>query len=274
MKKFCSHSDFSIEVWSGPGDEYEILGHLDASNTVELMGRDEARQWWKIKTILGEDGFGWIEVNPKAVEAINTENIPIALAPPTPTSTNTPTSVPADTSTPTSTATSTNTATPTNTPTPFTPTPTPFTVPAGQFKLLKPTEDEPTPATSTATTTFEWLWGGSLEANQGFEIRVWQDGKEQLGVHNAVLANTVDKDKQGGIEHLGSNTYRLVADIANAPGVLNTSGVYSWTVVLVQIDPEYNDLHIQADPGRLHFVPPGPPSTPDNGGTTGPTGGW
>ena len=56
---------------------------------------------------------------------------------------------------------------------------------------------------------------------------------------------------------MGNNTYRLVADISDTPAVRNIRGEYNWTVVLVQIEPEYRDLGIQAPPGRLRFEPPG-----------------
>jgi hypothetical protein len=52
---------------------------------------------------------------------------------------------------------------------------------------------------------------------------------------------------------LGNNTYRLSLNIRDAAGVRGRGGEYLWTVVLVQIGPEYRDLGIQASPGRLQL---------------------
>lgn len=134
-------------------------------------------------------------------------------------------------------------------------------VSTGQFTLLKPISlDEPT----YGLTEFEWVWTGSLAENQGFEVRVWRDGEPPAGVHNAVLDN-----QNGVVQALGNNRYRLIADIANTPGVQNKSGDYNWTVMLVQITPEYRDLSLVAEPpGRLRYQAPGSGSSGNdsNGG--------
>ena len=95
-------------------------------------------------------------------------------------------------------------------------------------------------------------------------MRVWREGEPPAGVHNAVLDN-----QNGTVQALGNNTYRLVADISEAAGVRNSRGDYNWTVVLVQIAPEYKDLGIQAEPGRLRFEPPGGGGGGDGGGNGG-----
>ena len=97
-------------------------------------------------------------------------------------------------------------------------------------------------------TVFEWRWTGSVGADQGFEVRVWRDGEPPAGVHNAVADN-----QNGNVFDLGNDTYRLSVDITNAYGVQGRSGEYLWTVALVQISPEYQDLGKQATPGRLRF---------------------
>jgi hypothetical protein len=113
--------------------------------------------------------------------------------------------------------------------------------------LLKPISLEPP---TYGLTEFEWQWNGQFDSStQGFEVRVWREGGPPLGVHNALEDN-----QQGKIVALGNSTYRLIADISNAPGVLHQTGMYSWTVVLVQISPGYEgNLGIQAAPGRLRF---------------------
>jgi hypothetical protein len=288
-----------IEVRSGPGDDYELLGYLPEGVTAEIVGRDRPGEWWKIKTSLADGGQGWISAASELSQVTDTDNVPIALAPPTPSPTpvaDTPTSTattvpdtltPTVTSvphTPTLTATSvphtptlmatsaTNTPMSTATPTRLlatatsrpaalptaTRTPSP---PAGGFVLLQPTLDgEP----SYGPTEFEWQWNGPLGEDQGFEIRVWLDGEPPAGAHNAV-----DDNKGGKVVTLGNDTYRLTVDIRNAYGVKNRSGEYLWTVILVQISPEYQDLGVQATPGRLRFEGSGGDSE-GGGGPSGP----
>jgi len=116
--------------------------------------------------------------------------------------------------------------------------------PVGQFTLLKPTLDEPT----YGLTDFEWRWDDPIGTDQGFEVRVWREGEPPAGVHNAVEDNL-----NGKVAAVGGNTYRLTVDIRDAAGVQGRGGEYLWTVVLVQISPEYRDLGKQATPGRLRF---------------------
>ncbi len=142
---------------------------------------------------------------------------------------------------------------------PPTATPVP-TSPIGQFTLLKPSLEEPT----YGPTEFEWRWTGPVGADQGFEVRVWREGELAAGVHDAVQDN-----QNGRVVALGNSTYRLTVDITDAYGVQRRSGEYLWTVVLIQISPEYKDLGKQATPGRLRFEAGGdgdegePPQPPD-----------
>lgn len=267
-----------IEVWSGPGPGYDLLGYLPAGAQAEISSQDENGAWWQIKTSLSPLGLGWIQAEPDLVEAVDAGSVPIALAPPTatPTATITPSPSPLPPSpTPTPPEPSPQSSPP---PTAPTPPPTPpstntpatpdvvaaasptATLPAGQFRLLKPASvDEPT----FGPTEFEWQWTDSLPEDQGFEVRVWQEGEPPMGVHNAVLDN-----QNGTIEQIDENSYRLVTDITEAPSVQSQRGEYNWTVVLVQISPEYKDLGIQAPPGKLRFEPPF-----DDGGGGGGGGG-
>jgi len=102
---------------------------------------------------------------------------------------------------------------------------------------------------------------------RGGMARVWRDGEPPAGVHNALLDN-----QNGLIEALGNDIYRLTADISEAAGVRNRGGEYNWTVVLVQIEPAYQDLGVQAEPARFRFEPPGGGSSDggfDGGGLEG-----
>ncbi len=256
-----AHTD--LAVYAGPGENYDLIGYLPEGASAEITSRDQERAWWQIKTSLSPDGSGWISAEPEFTQAVDSDNIPIALAPPTPTPSPTETP-PSDT--PTATPTSPpHTPTPTDTPTrpPATATPTTVssgstappialptpTVPTGKFTLLTPISlEQPT----FGLTEFEWRWSSPLPADQGFEVRIWRDGEPPTGVHNAVLDN-----KNGTIEALGNNRYRLVADITDAFGVKGRGGEYNWTVAVVQIEPVYQDLGIQAPPARLRFDVPG-----------------
>jgi hypothetical protein len=84
--------------------------------------------------------------------------------------------------------------------------------------------------------------------NYGFEIRVWGEGKAPAGVHNAVLDN-----QSGFIEYVGGSRYSFTTDITEAAGIKGQSGVYLWTVALVQISPQYADVGQQAPPAQLRF---------------------
>jgi uncharacterized protein YraI len=107
-----------LNVRSGPGIQYDLLGLLPAGVTVEIIGREETRQWWQVRFSPAADGVGWVAADPAFSTTANVDNVPIAQIPPTPTGTPTPTIAPTDTAIP---ATSTSTATPiipTNTPLP------------------------------------------------------------------------------------------------------------------------------------------------------------
>lgn len=262
-----------LEVRSGPGEVYDLVGYLPSGAKSEIIGRDKPGQWWQIKTSLTSSGAGWIKADSNVVEATNTDNVAIALAPPTPTgtATATPTATPTSptaTSTPRPATATSRPATATSTATPITPSPTPTEpkatpttpptqapvvpkptqVPApavGEFALLKPISlDQP----SFGQTEFEWQWNGQLAEGQGFEVRVWREGEPPSGVHNAVEDN-----QKGNIVAVGNNTYRLSVNIKEAYGVKGRSGEYWWTVVLIQFQPEYKDLGTQAAPARLRF---------------------
>ena len=79
-----------VNVQSGPGFNYDLLGLLPSQATAGIIGQDETRQWWQISFAPTDSGLGWVLA--ELTEASNTQNVPIVLAPPTPTpaSTNTP----------------------------------------------------------------------------------------------------------------------------------------------------------------------------------------
>jgi len=171
-----------LEVRSGPGDEYELLGYLPEGASADVTGRDKAERWWRIKTSLGMTGSGWIRAGSDFSEATGIDNLPIPLPPntptPTPTQTHTPAPTPTErvtlvtatsglavakaastatstavpTSTPTKTPTSTLTSTSTSTKTP-TPTNSPTATPANTSTLTKTPRLTNTPTKTPANTS-------------------------------------------------------------------------------------------------------------------------
>jgi uncharacterized protein YraI len=71
-----------LEVHSGPGDDYPLLGYLPGGATVEITSRDRSGEWWQVKTSLSS-GEGWIRAGDEFSAATDTVSVPIALAPPT-----------------------------------------------------------------------------------------------------------------------------------------------------------------------------------------------
>jgi serine/threonine-protein kinase len=171
-----------------------------------------------------------------------------------------PTATPTTTPSPTATATTTlsPTATPTTTPSPA---PRPTAPPAPTATKVSPATVSiaPTliaPADGESTTgpmTFSWSWTGSaLQANQGFEVRLWKDGQEHYGAADPVRGMSLATDVRGayGVQQGGS-------------------GEYWWTVAVVQIKDDrndYNRIGPETAPRRLivnfsggHTPPPPPP---------------
>jgi hypothetical protein len=111
-----------LNVRSGPGFDYDLIGLLPSGTTAEIIGRSEDQQWWQIRFAPVAEGVGWVSADPAYSSAINVANIPVVPAPPlpTPTPTDTPTATPTATVVPptaTPTATSTHTPTATGEPT-------------------------------------------------------------------------------------------------------------------------------------------------------------
>jgi uncharacterized protein YraI len=116
-----------LNVRAGPGTNYALLGLFPTGTTVEIIGRDESRQWWQVRFPPAPDSIGWVSADPTFSKVSNAENVPVAQAPPTPTSTPTDTPLPPTdtptattvppTDTPTATATATSTPTATGEPT-------------------------------------------------------------------------------------------------------------------------------------------------------------
>lgn len=107
-----------LNIRSGPGENYEVLGLLPAGAEAEIISRDQNGEWWQVKTSLTS---GWIKADEEFSDAIDTGSVPISLAP---TATPEPSPSPEE-STPTTEPTPTETPEAADTPTPAAPADTP-----------------------------------------------------------------------------------------------------------------------------------------------------
>lgn len=81
----------TVNVRSGPGTDYPVVAALPPNVAVPVTGRNNEASWWQISSPAGASGW----VASSVVQASNTTNVPVVVAPPPPA---TPT--PAATSTP------------------------------------------------------------------------------------------------------------------------------------------------------------------------------
>jgi hypothetical protein len=176
----------------------------------------------------------------------------------------TPTSIPTftPTFTPIPSLTPTIIASPTIATTREAPVTMPVSTGGGALSLLQPLPpDDPDFAATYGPTTFAWTYDGPLSEDQGFEVRVWREGEMPTGAHDAVADNL-----DGSITSPATGAYQIELDISDVPGVQGRTGDYFWTVLLVQIEPEYRELGVQAPLGQLRFEAPGGGSDDGGGG--------
>jgi hypothetical protein len=72
-----------LNVRSGPGTQYDVLGVMRLGQTAEAVGLSPDLQWYAIEFPTAPNENGWVIAN--LVTAENTENLPILAPPPTPT---------------------------------------------------------------------------------------------------------------------------------------------------------------------------------------------
>ncbi|MCB0209578.1 MAG: PKD domain-containing protein [Anaerolineae bacterium] len=73
----------NLNVRSGPGTDYDILGVLLLGQSAEIIGRNAEATWWQVKYPSATQDFGWVSA--QFVQASNIANVPIVTAPPAPT---------------------------------------------------------------------------------------------------------------------------------------------------------------------------------------------
>lgn len=88
-----------LNVREGPSTGYRVIGKLDADEQVEILGQGDvgAGRWWQIRFPSARDNAAWVSASADFSTPFNTDGVPFAAVPPTPTAapaTNTPTPVP------------------------------------------------------------------------------------------------------------------------------------------------------------------------------------
>ncbi|MFN8458375.1 MAG: PKD domain-containing protein [Anaerolineae bacterium] len=69
----------NLNVRSGPGTSYDVLGVLLLSQQAEIIGRNADATWWQVKFAGAKQGFGWVSA--QFAQANNIGNVPIVNAP-------------------------------------------------------------------------------------------------------------------------------------------------------------------------------------------------
>ncbi len=95
-----------VNVRSGPGTNFPIVGFANFGTTGQIVGRDAAGEWWATPLSSAPTGLAWVSA--AFVAATHVENVPVISAPPPPA----PTAPPPPAATATATATATVIATP------------------------------------------------------------------------------------------------------------------------------------------------------------------
>jgi uncharacterized protein YgiM (DUF1202 family) len=67
----------TVNIRSGPGTNYAVIGALNANTPVRIIGRNGAASWWQVEITPGS--IGWIASS--VVSASNADNVPLAEAP-------------------------------------------------------------------------------------------------------------------------------------------------------------------------------------------------
>jgi hypothetical protein len=130
-----------LNIRSGPGVNYPILGLLRAGQTARITGINLERTWWQIEFSGSANERGWLAA--KYVSASNVADVPMVQAPPPP-ATNTPAPPP--------------TATPTRTPQPS-PTPVVITEWRGEYFANLNLSGAPALVRNDAAINFAWDFG-------------------------------------------------------------------------------------------------------------------
>ena len=66
---------WQVNVRSGPGIYFTLLGQVNQNQPVQINGVDTSREWFSIEYASGPEGHGWVTA--EYIQAIGTDNLPI-----------------------------------------------------------------------------------------------------------------------------------------------------------------------------------------------------
>lgn len=72
-------ADANVNIRSGPGTDFDVIGSLDQGQSAEALGRSPDQEWWVIQVAAANNGQGW--VNADFVTTTNTGNLPVIQPP-------------------------------------------------------------------------------------------------------------------------------------------------------------------------------------------------
>jgi hypothetical protein len=124
-----------LNVRSGPGVEYPVIGGLSEGESAQIVGKNPEETWWLIVYPSNSDGRGWVSASEDYSTASDTERVPAVEVTPLPTASSTSTGTPAPTTTPTPTLMPSATPIPLK-PTIYTFTADRYTITAGESVVL------------------------------------------------------------------------------------------------------------------------------------------
>jgi hypothetical protein len=84
----------ALNVRSGPGLDYPVIGRLAVNQSAEITGRDQFSGWWQIVFASNSGDRGWIAAGGEFSTATYAEGVPVVSAGPPPASAPTATAVP------------------------------------------------------------------------------------------------------------------------------------------------------------------------------------
>lgn len=74
-----------LNVRSGPGLDYPIIGQLAEGQSVQIIGKNPENSWWQISYPSGSGSPAWVTADIQYAMVYNTEGVPVAQLPPVPT---------------------------------------------------------------------------------------------------------------------------------------------------------------------------------------------
>ncbi|MBN1992979.1 MAG: SH3 domain-containing protein [Anaerolineae bacterium] len=74
----------ALNVRTGPGKDYPVVGRLAQGQSAEITGQDEGAYWWQIVFPSDNGNGGWVAAGGEFSEAVNAGAVPVVETPPPP----------------------------------------------------------------------------------------------------------------------------------------------------------------------------------------------